>query len=286
LTSIFNWSICDVLIFYYSLLLWKHPSKAWIGNDHPCDKADMDFFDATTTIPIRDGRTASFWHVPWLHGRKPKDIVSSIFAISKRKNFTVSKGMHHEFWITKLKTNEVSTTAQLVEFVELWSKVNEMHLTDGIADDNTGKFTNFGVYTAASSYKAQFEGTINSFMLETVWKNWAPPKCKLFAWLILQNRASMADLLQKRGWPNCGNCQLCKRESETAAHLLFKCHYFWRIWNSIISWLGLTSVDVSSWSNLDSVKELWLSFIYPNGARRKSFVLLIMLTSWEIWNEH
>jgi hypothetical protein len=34
-------------------LLWKDASKAWIGNDHPCDEADMDFFYATTnTLPL------------------------------------------------------------------------------------------------------------------------------------------------------------------------------------------------------------------------------------------
>jgi hypothetical protein len=61
------------------------------------------------------------------------------------KNFTVSKGMHHEFWIAKLKTNEVSTRTQLVEFGELWSKVNEVHLADGTADDITWKSINSGV---------------------------------------------------------------------------------------------------------------------------------------------
>lgn len=94
-----------------------------------------------------------------------------------------------------------------------------------------------------------------------------------------------ADRLQRRGWINYGACLLCKTEPESATHLLFKCRYSLRIWNSIISWLGLTDVDTSRWSTLDTVKDWWLSFIYPNDIRQKYFASLIMLASWEIWNE-
>jgi hypothetical protein len=58
-----------------------------------------------------------------------------------------------------------------------------------------------------------------------------------------------------------------------------------RIWNSVIQWLGLASVDTATWANHDMVKEWWMSFIYFNGMWRKSLVTLIMLVSWEIWNK-
>jgi hypothetical protein len=89
-------------------------------------------------------------------------------------------------------------------------------------DGTTLKFTASGSYLVALAYKAQFEGMIKSFMPEAVWINWAPPKCKLFPWLILQNRVWTADRLQKCGWPNCSVCQLCKRDPETVARLLFR----------------------------------------------------------------
>jgi hypothetical protein len=43
----------------------------------------MELFYVATTITIRDGITDSFWHTPWLHGRRPKEFAPSIFAISK-----------------------------------------------------------------------------------------------------------------------------------------------------------------------------------------------------------
>jgi hypothetical protein len=36
---------------------------------------------------------------------------------------------------------------------------------------------------------------------------------------------------------------------------------------------------------MDTVKDWLLSFIYPNGIKRKSFAFLIMLASREIWLE-
>jgi hypothetical protein len=36
---------------------------------------------------------------------------------------------------------------------------------------------------------------------------------------------------------------------------------------------------------MDTVKDWWLSFIYPNGIKRKSFASLIMLASRVIWLE-
>jgi hypothetical protein len=179
----------------------------------------------------------------------------------------------------------ISTPNHIGEFVELWALVNEINHDEDTKDDIKWKFTANGEYSVALAYSTQFEGMVNSFMMEAVWKTWAPPKCKLFAWLILQNRVWSADRLQKRGWPNCGNCQLCKRVSETVAHILFKCRYSLRIWNSVIQWLGITSVNTATWANHDSVKEWWMSFIYSNGVQRKSLVTLIMFVSWKIWNE-
>jgi hypothetical protein len=67
------------------------------------------------------------------------------------KTSKVREGLHHDFWIEKLATNEISTTNHLVEFVELWSLINEVHLVEGSKDDITWKLTNSGEYSAASA---------------------------------------------------------------------------------------------------------------------------------------
>jgi hypothetical protein len=52
--------------------------------------------------------------------------------------------------------------------VDLWTKINEVQLVKGTSDGITWKFTNSGCYTVASPYKAQFEGMIDSFMMNAV----------------------------------------------------------------------------------------------------------------------
>jgi hypothetical protein len=245
----------------------------------------MEFFYAATTITIGDGKTANFWNDPWLHGLKPKDIAPSIYGLSSRKNFTVNSGLTNDFWVNKINTAGGLSLQNIEEFVALWPLVDDMRLVEGTPDDITWKFTNSGSYSASSAYKAQFEGLIRSLMPELVWNNWAPPKCKLFVWLVLQDRVWTADRLHRRGWPNCGLCQLCKREEESVAHLLFKCRYTLRICNMIFNWLGLPSFDTASWATHNNVEEWWKAVIYTNGVCRKSIASLMMLISWEIWNE-
>jgi hypothetical protein len=108
---------------------------------------------------------------------------------------------------------------------------------------------------------------------------------KTFAWLILQNRTWTADRLIRSGWPNCGPCQLCKREPETAAHIIFKCRYSLRVWNRLKDSLGLTDFDTHLWTNYDSLEEWWCHISGVNGRRWEGLTSLLLLTAWEICNE-
>ena len=131
----------------------------------------------------------------------------------------------------------------------------------------------------------QFLGHTNSMMPTLVWKPWAPPKCKIFAWLAIQNRIWTADRLERRGWQNCGLCKLCNQVQETGAHLLFKCRFTTRIWSSIKTWLGLHDVMPSDWQHLPTVKDWWMEVINKKAPNRKAMMSLAMLVSWEIWKE-
>jgi hypothetical protein len=122
-------------------------------------------------------------------------------------------------------------------------------------------------------------------MMSAVWNNWAPPKCKTFAWLILQSKVWTSDHLLRRGWPNCGPCQLCKRDPESTAHLIFKCRYSMRVWNGLKDWLGLADLDTSLWSNFDTLHDWWCAISGAHTTRQKGLTSLLLLTAWELWNE-
>ena len=132
---------------------------------------------------------------------------------------------------------------------------------------------------------AQFLSLTSSVMPTLVWKPWAPPKCKLFSWLVLQNRIWTADRLEQRGWDNCGRCKLCNRVQESAAHLLFQCSFSSRVWTVVKSWLGMHDIFPSDWRIIPTVKDWWEEVIHGVSQHGKALASLAMLVSWELWKE-
>ena len=210
----------------------------------------MDMFYAATTITVGNGLKTPFWHAPWLEGRKPKDIAPLIFECSSAKNCSVQKALLGADWVNKVRLDENFTTAHFSQFVNLWSLTTNVQLNNDVGDEIRWKLTADGEYSAKSAYKMQFMGTISSSMDKSVWRPWAPPKTKFFAWLANQNRVWTADRLAKRGWPNCGLCPFCKQTTESLVHLMVHCRFTRRIWDLIKGWLGLHNVNTGDWSNL------------------------------------
>ena len=163
--------------------------------------------------------------------------------------------------------------------------MHNFHLDEQAEDETVWKHANDGIYTAATAYKAQFLGLTLSPMDCMVWKVWAPPKVKFFAWLALQDRIWTVDRLERRGWPNCGLCPLCKREQETGAHLFFKCRYTIRLWRDIIEKIGLHHMDTSTWHLHETVKEWWDKRTDCTNPNWHAMASLTMLVSWTIWNK-
>ena len=234
---------------------WKDPTKPWIGMDTPCTDEDRDLFAAATTVTVGNGRTARFWNSSWPNGLRPRDIAPDIFVLSKKKNCSVQQALSNNTWISHIDISNGLTLDHVQQFAHLWEKVAQVTLAEDMEDSIIWKFTKDGSYSASSAYKAQFEGLTTSAMALSVWKVWAPPRCKFFAWLALQNRIWTSDRLLRRGWPNCGLCPLCKQSQESAAHLLFQCRFTLRVWNDILPWLGMHHITPSTWMTRASVRE-------------------------------
>ncbi|XP_044441534.1 uncharacterized protein [Triticum aestivum] len=79
------------------------------------------------------------------------------------------------------------------------TSVTVVELDEPTEYDILWKCTANGQYSTASAYKAQFLRMVLSPIHRMVWKAWAPPKVKFFAWLALQDRIWTADRLVKRG---------------------------------------------------------------------------------------
>ena len=130
----------------------------------------------------------------------------------------------------------------LAEFVQLWKIVQHVNLRLHIQDEISWKFNESGQFSTSSAYHAQFIGAINTNLNAIIWSAWAPPNCKFFSRLAVQDRIWTADRLQSRGWPHNPACVLCHRVSETGMHLFSECRFIRRICADITTWLAEPSL--------------------------------------------
>ncbi|XP_071678631.1 uncharacterized protein [Lolium perenne] len=159
----------------------------------PCSAADKEIFAAATTVAIGDGCTASFWFNSWMDGHAPFAVMPQLFAASRRKNRCVRETLLNRRWVQDLR-GRVSSEL-LPDFVRLWLATDRLQLTTGSSDAFTWLLSESGSFSVASAYRLQFLGSTNSPLVTTIWEAWAPAKCRLLAWLFVQNRVLTADRL-------------------------------------------------------------------------------------------
>jgi hypothetical protein len=111
------------------------------------------------------------------------------------------------------------------------------------------------------------------------------PKCKLFAWLIFQNRVWTSDRLARRDWDHCPSCPPCRQTMETAHHLLASCRYTHRTWVLVAEWAGLTELRPAVWPASRSPRRWWKNLSHLPDVPRKGVRSLILLVIWEVWKE-
>jgi len=106
--------------------------------DLPCNDVDRMLFNASTTVTIGDGAKARFWHNNWLEGEAPKYLAPNLFQLATRKNRTVQRELHSDNWMRSLRCH-ITTATHIEEFVSLWIRIQDVHLTQGVKDSITWK---------------------------------------------------------------------------------------------------------------------------------------------------
>ncbi|PVH48090.1 hypothetical protein PAHAL_4G244300 [Panicum hallii] len=226
-------------------------------------------FSIATTITIGNGEKISFWNSAWIQSLRTKDLAPSVYTISKKKNRTLQEALTSNAWIMDLNLLHPSFSARLfAEFLQLWKNVQQS-----------------GQFSISSAYHAQFIGAISTNLNEIIWSAWAPPKCKFFSWLAVQDRIWTADRLQARGWMHNPACVLCRKVPEIGMHLFSKCRFTRSIWADISTWLAEPSLHPINWKQTASIHEWWSVLPEIQGVPRKGFKSLVILVCWKVWLE-
>lgn len=150
--------------------------------------------------------------------------------------------------------------------MSLWIRLQGVAVQPTQEDKITWLHTVDGQYTARSAYKIQFLGMTSSMIAETTWKTKAPPKCRFFTWLMLQNCIWTAARLMLRQWPNGYFCQLCVRNLETTSHLFQECGYSRNVWDKVGSWIGAAAIRPTNWTPTQDLGQ-WYTDMGNSGTR-------------------
>jgi hypothetical protein len=119
---------------------------------------------------------------------------------------------------------------------------------------------------------------------QPVWNSFAPPKCKIFAWLALRYRLWTSDKRFRHGLQDrSAACFWCLQEEDALDHVLMRCLYARQVWFGCITAVGLNIVE----PNRDSSLESWWSSARELVRRkdRRSFDTLVILIAWQIWKQ-
>jgi hypothetical protein len=71
---------------------------------------------------------------------------------------------------------------------------------------------------------------------------------------------------------------------ESVSHLFVECRFTVRIWICIQQWLGIPEIQPNNWGGL-TAEHWWRTMMSSNMPNRKAVASLMLLATWEIWNE-
>jgi len=248
----------------------------------PIDSTDLALFSAATTVTVRNGRKASFWHGSWINGQAPYSLCPLLYKHSRRKKRSVREATTNGRWIADIAHNLNHNL--LDEFFKLWREIEaaNLNLQDDEEDCIIWNLESSGQFSTRSAYAIQFAGHTLSSFPSLIWEVWAPPKCKFFLWLLLQDKLWTAARLQQRGWENNYFCALCIRNLETVQHLFFECPLARSVWNLVADWSLCEKLRPSGWEYQEDIED-WFAQTTTSGDKKGH--TMSILTLWCLWNQ-
>jgi hypothetical protein len=157
------------------------------------------------------------------------------------------------------------------QFLALQGRINDLYQPNG-SDQWIYTWGNSN-FSASKAYKALIGHRIIHLAFKWIWNSKCQMKHKFFCWLLLRDRISTRDLLQRRNMElDSYTYEMCiLQRLETCAHLIFRCNFAKACWASIGITVPTTRPVTSIINRIR--RHLGLPF----------FMEIIILMAWSIW---
>ncbi|WVZ88110.1 hypothetical protein U9M48_034662 [Paspalum notatum var. saurae] len=233
---------------------------------------------------VGNGRKTLFWRDKWIDGQAVPDLAPALAAAIPRrttKTLTVAEGLQHRHWIRGIVGG--LTVQVIAEYIELWDRLEGVHLHPITEDKVIWKWSENGVYSARSAYRALHLSSQICPDYQLIWKAWLPLRVKIFLWLASRRRIWTGDRRRRHGMDVRELCWLCNLERETCDHILFKCQFALQLWTLVLS---RDHIHLPSSVTCSDLLDWWKRFrtAWPTSLRKGADTLFGLLC-WSIWKE-
>jgi hypothetical protein len=169
-----------------------------------------------------DGSTISLWDEDWGEGIL-KLRFKALYSFSWSKEVSLNKVLQTAN--TSNLFRPITTQRAHSEFEAFHQIIDQSRLmmSQENIDDAMWKGHPTGLFTVKSAYYVLKNGPRIKSKLHRLWKLPAPPRFRIFGWLLLLNRILTTENLNKRGFNMVSICYLCRGSQETSMHLFREC---------------------------------------------------------------
>ncbi|KAJ3704354.1 hypothetical protein LUZ61_008059 [Rhynchospora tenuis] len=148
--------------------------------------------------------------------------------------------------------------------------------TDPVSGLTTWRWNKSGTFSSASAYRVISDPGVWSTRHTVLWRIKAPPRVKVFLWLLTADRLLTQTNLMRRGWPSIQACQGCSNNAvEDTNHLFVHCELAQQLWSRIVIHYTLPPISFR-----DEITDFW-----QDNRAIPNWDLIWAATSWTIWKE-
>jgi hypothetical protein len=228
----------------------------------------LDKYKSLASVLVAIGDTVLLWSDKW-NGNIPAQLFPELLSFARNPAITLQAAINKPLFLINFF---LPLSAQAHVQLQQLSILISNRLTVGDLDLWSYSWGN-AKFSTAKAYKALVGSRPTHPAFLWIWRSKCQMKHKVFFWLLLKDRLSTRDLLQRQHLElDSYTCDLCiRRKVETMAHLSFRCNFAKACWSSIGASV-LTSRPV-----FQILKLLKDKLAVP------FYMEIIILMTWAIW---